>query len=409
MKILFSNPSQIVTINTSGKNCKPGSELNDIDLLEGYSILTENGIITDFVKEYSNYDKIVDLSGAVVTPGIVDCHTHTAFAGSRADEFRMKIAGIDYETIAKQGGGIISTVNAVRYSTVNDIFNLIKPRLDYFVSQGVTSIEIKSGYGLSVNDELKLLKAIKTAKETYDINIVSTFLGAHTLPLEYKNNREEYVDLVINKMIPVVAKQNLAEYCDVFCEETAFTAEETDMIFKAATQYGLKIKLHTDQFHNIGGIDIAAKHKADSVDHLEVFNDNDIDFLKKNQIVSVLLPGVSFFLNYDYAPARNLIDNDLLVALSTDYNPGSSHIANISMIMSLAAIKMKMSMEEILSAFTINAAKAIGLEKITGSIEIGKQADFAIFNTDNYSDIIYNVGKNMNKMTVKKGKIIYSL
>ncbi|TSA28182.1 MAG: imidazolonepropionase, partial [Ignavibacteriales bacterium] len=237
--------------------------------------------------------------------------------------------------------------------------------------------------------------------------IISTFLGAHTYPPEYKNDHKQYLDLIIKELLPYIIKNKLADSVDAFCEKSAFSSEEVDKIFSKAKKLGYKLRLHTEQFNNIGGLEVALKHKALSVDHLEVINEDDIPKLAKSETVSVLLPGVSFFLDYDYAPARKLIGQNAIVALATDYNPGSSHILNLHFIMQLAALKMKMSTEEIISAVTINASAALGLNDTSGSIEIGKQADFAVFDTKDYQEIIYNIGINLNKYTIKKGQIIF--
>ena len=269
-------------------------------------------------------------------------------------------------------------------------------------------LEIKIGYGLSFYEEIKLLQVINHFKVHSPIEIIPTFLGAHAFPPEYKNDHKQYLDLLINELLPYVIKNNLAYNVDAFCERSAFSPEEVDGIFSKAKKLGYKLRLHTDQFNKIGGLDIARKYKVNSVDHLEIIADNDLQLFSNNEIVAVLLPGVSFFLDCNYAPARKLIDNDAIVALSTDYNPGSSNIPNLHLIMSLAAIKMKMTAEEIISAVTVNPAKVLCLSEKTGSIEIGKQADFAVFKAKEYSEIIYNMGTNLNKMTIKKGKIIYN-
>ncbi len=411
MKTLLYNPSSIVTVNTSGKNFKRGKELSDIGCLNGHSIVIEDDIIKNIIPtnslDKSKFEKIIDLTGKTILPGLVECHTHTAFAGSRADEFRQKLSGVGYEEIAKKGGGINTTVQAVRSSSFEDLVNIIKPRIEHFISQGITTLEIKSGYGLNFENERKLLQVINYLNEIYPIEIVPTFLGAHTFPKEFKDNHQGYVDEIINKMIPHFAEQKLAEFCDGFCEATAFSANEIDEIFSAAVKNGLKLKLHTEQFNAIGGLDVALKHKAVSVDHLEVIKDEDIPKLSNSDTVAVLLPGVSFFLNHTYAPARKLIEQNAIVALATDYNPGSSHISSLSLIMSLAALKMKMTIEETISAVTINSAKALCREKTIGSIEIGKKADFAVFDTTDYSDIVYSIGTNLNCMTIKNGTIIY--
>lgn len=411
MKKLLYNPAQILTINTDGKNLKRGKEQSDIGLLEKTSIIIENGVIKDFIKtskaNTSKFKEVIDFTDKVVTPGLVECHTHTVFSGSRADEFRMKLNGTNYEEIAKKGGGIISTVKAVRESSFDQLVQIVKPRIDYFIAQGITTLEIKSGYGLSFYDEIKLLQVIQHLNKIYPIEIVATFLGAHTYPPEYKKDRKKYVEIIVDEMLPYVAENNLAEFCDAFCEATAFSATEVDKIFKAAKKHNLKLKLHTEQFNNIGGLETAVENRAVSVDHLEVLQEEQIKNLKKGKIISVLLPGVSFFLNYEYAPARKLIDNNIPIALATDYNPGSSHIANLNFIMSLAALKMHLSIEEVITSVTINSAAALCREKETGSLEIGKSADFAIFDTNNYADIVYQVGKNICGMTIKGGEIIY--
>ena len=412
MKQLFYHPAQIVTFNSNGKNFKRGQELSELDVLENHSIVCENGIIKDLVPNSStnniSVDEKINLSGKIVLPGLIDCHTHTAFSGSRANEFKEKIAGVNYEEIAKKGGGIISTVNSVRDTPLTDLVEIIKPRINEFISQGVTTLEIKSGYGLDFENEIKLLHAIKIINEIYPIDIVSTFLGAHTFPPEFRDNRSGYIDLIISEMIPHIAKNNLAEFCDGFCESTAFTDKEIDKIFNTAKNAGLKLKLHTEQFNNIGGLNVALKHNSTSVDHLEVLSETDYSKFSKTDTVAVLLPGVSLFLDYQFAPARKLIENSAIVALATDYNPGSSHILNLQLIMSLAALKMKMKVEEIINAVTINAAKALNREKSVGSIEIGKNADFAIFGVSDYSEIIYNVGRNLLTHTVKSGNVIFN-
>jgi len=410
LKLLF-NPASIITVNTNGKNVKRGKDLAEVHPLSHHSIIIEDDKIKDIIPSpsanKSKFSEIINLEGKTVLPGLVECHTHTAFAGSRADEFRQKLSGVSYEEIANAGGGINSTVKAVRNASFEELVKLIKPRIDHFISQGITTLEIKSGYGLDFENEIKLLQVINYFNEIYEIDIIPTFLGAHTFPLEFKNDRKGYLDLILNKMLPYISEQKLAVFCDGFCEKTAFTADEIDLIFSRASESGLKLKLHTEQFNTVGGLDIALKHKAVSVDHLEVINEDDIKKFQNTETVAVLLPGVSFFLKYQYAPARKLIENNAIVGLATDFNPGSSHIASLNLIMSLAALKMKMTIEETISAVTINAAKALCREKEIGSIEIGKNADFAVFETEEYADIVYSVGRNLNCMTIKKGNVIF--
>jgi imidazolonepropionase len=411
LKLLY-NPSSIVTVDTKGKNFKRGKELNEIHPLSGYSIVVEDDVIKDILPsssiDKSIFSEIINLEGKTLLPGFIECHTHTAFTGSRADEFRQRISGKSYEEIAKAGGGINTTVKVVRKATFEELVNVIKLRIDHFIAQGITTLEIKSGYGLDFENEIKLLQVITYFNEIYEIDIIPTFLGAHTIPPEFKDNRDGYLELILNKMLPYIAGQKLAKFCDGFCEKTAFTSEEIDAIFSRAENLGLKLKLHTEQFNNNGGLETALKHKAVSLDHLEVLKETDIGKFKNVETVAVLLPGVSFFLNHHYAPARKLIENDAIVALATDFNPGSSHISNLGLIMSLAALKMKMTIEETISAVTINSAKALCLEKEKGSIEIGKKADFAILDSENYADIDYEIGRNLNCMTIKNGNVIYS-
>ncbi|OGU67744.1 MAG: imidazolonepropionase [Stygiobacter sp. RIFOXYC12_FULL_38_8] len=412
MKTLIKNAEQIVTVDTKGKNVKRGKLLSEIAPLSDHSILVEDGIIKDFIPNSNSskteVEKIIDAQSCIILPGLVECHTHAAYAGSRANEFLMRLKGATYEEIAKSGGGITSTMKAVRNSSFEELVKLLKPRIDHFISQGVTTLEIKSGYGLSFYDEIKLLQVINHFRVHSSIDIVPTFLGAHTYPPEYKNDHGQYLKLIIEELLPYIIKNKLADHVDAFCEKTAFSSEDVDLIFTKAKKLGYKLRLHTEQFNVVGGLDVALKHKALSVDHLEVIADDDIPKLAKSNTAAVLLPGVSFFLNCPFAPARKLIENNAIVALATDYNPGSSHIPNLQLIMQLAALNYKMSSEEIISAATINSAYAMGVQENIGSLEIGKQADFAIFEAKDISEIIYNIGINLNKYTIKKGKIVYS-
>jgi len=408
---LLLNPAQIVTVDTNGKNFKSGIEMQDISVLQNHSIIFENDLIKDLIPDSSvkreKFDFVLEVKDKIILPGLIDCHTHTAFAGSRAGEFRLRLQGLSYEEISKSGGGINTTVSAVRNYSFEELLKIIKPRIDNFISQGVTTLEIKSGYGLDFENELKLLRVINHLNEIYPIDIIPTFLGAHTFPLKYKENHQGYLDILTKEMLPFIAENKLSKFCDGFCEASAFSAQEIDIIFAEAEKLGLKTKLHTNQFSSIGGISTALKHKCISIDHLEVINDSEIKLISNTDTAAVLLPGVSFFLDYQFAPARKLIDSDIIVGLATDYNPGTSNISSVSFIMSLAAIKMKMTIEETISAFTINSAKALSVNNSSGSLEIGKKADFAVFNTNDYSEIIYNIGTNLNSMTIKNGKVIY--
>ena len=411
MKTLFKEPNIIATVNTNGKGYKRGKDLKNVEILQNHSIIAENGIIKDILPNSSiakaKVDMTIDLKNLIVLPGLVECHTHAAFAGSRANEFLMRLNGATYEEIAESGGGIIFTMKAVRNSSFEELVHLLESRIQNFISQGVTTLEIKSGYGLSFYDEIKLLQVINHFKTYSKLDIIPTFLGAHTYPPEYKNDHKGYLDLINNELLPYVIKNKLASCVDAFCEKTAFASDDVDKIFSKGKKLGYKLRLHTEQFNNVGGLEVALKHKANSVDHLEVINDEDILKLSKSNTVAVLLPGVSFFLNCCYAPARKLIEQNAVVALATDFNPGSSHISNLQLIMQLAALKMNMGVEEIISAVTINPAKAMDIGDKLGSIEIGKQADFAVFDAKEISEIIYNIGTNLIKYTIKNGEVIY--
>lgn len=407
----FANASQIVTIDSCGTGRKKGSDASDLNTLSGHDLIVENGLIKDFIPTQSPLTtphRTVDVKGRVITPGFVECHTHSLFAGDRSAEFRMKLEGKTYENIAAMGGGIVSSVKAIREKSESDLLALLLKRIDNFISQGVTSLEIKSGYGLSYDAELKMLRVIKKAASQRNITIIPCFLGAHTVPTEHKHDRTKYLSILINELLPRIKEENLSNRCDAFCESSAFSPDEVEQVFKVAKSLDFNLTLHTEQFNNIGGLELALNMKALSVDHLEVLKEEQVKLFVDSQTVAVLLPGVSYTLDYSYAPARKLIDSDVTVALATDYNPGTSNINSIFLIMSLTARKLKMTSEEILSAYTINSAAALGISNITGSLEQGKSADLAILDISNYEQIIYNTAQNFNQMTVKSGKIIYN-
>jgi imidazolonepropionase len=407
----FANASQILTVDSFGSGRKKGQDASVLNILSGHDIIVENGLVKDFIPFHSpltTAHRTVDVKGKVITPGFVECHTHSLFAGDRSAEYRMKLEGKSYEAIAAMGGGIVSSMRAVRETPESDLLTLLLKRVDNFISQGVTSLEIKSGYGLSYDAELKMLRVIKKAASLRNINIIPCFLGAHTVPIEYKQDRKKYLSILINELLPVIKAENLSNRCDAFCESSAFSPDEVEQLFIVAKSLGYNLTLHTEQFNNIGGIELALQMDALSVDHLEVLKDEQIKLFGDSQTVAVLLPGVSYTLDYSFAPARKLIDSGATVALATDYNPGTSNINSIFLIMSLAARKLKMTFEEIISAYTINSAAALGISNETGSLEPGKSADLAILDISNYEQIIYNTAQNFNQMTVKSGKIIYN-
>lgn len=415
MNYLIKDIANLVTcINLTGKP-KKGKEQSDIGLIKDGNVLIENDKIIfagnksglrDFLKTKKIKYETIDGKNKTVMPGFVDSHTHLVFAGSRANEYEMRIKGSTYEEIAKAGGGISATVNAVRNSTKNELFVLAEKRLLNFLKYGTTTLEAKSGYGLNLKNEIRMLEVINklNEKNIYGLNILPTFLGAHSVPKEM--NKKDYIDLICFEMIPLIAKRKLAKFIDVFCEVNYFDANETESILSLGSRFGLIPRIHTDQFNSIGGIDVAIKVNAISVDHLEVLKTNDIKKLTGKNIIATLLPGTSYFLNIPYQPARELIDNNVPVALATDFNPGSCNTENLQMIMSLASLKMKMSAEEIINAVTINSAHSLFLQKQIGSIEEGKYADLLVFDFPSYKDLLYHFAVNQLQFVFKKGNKI---
>ncbi len=417
MKLLIENAKQIITCRTNGRKFNSGKFQSGIGLLENSSIYSENGIIkwigkaSDVRNKKSEFRsssvQTIDARGKVVMPGFIDSHTHLVFAGDRANEFAMRMEGKTYEQIAQAGGGIVNTVSAVRKTSKAELKALAKKRLWNAISFGVTSIEAKSGYGLDTKNEIKMLEAINELDKEMPVDVYATFLGAHAFP---KNiSRKDYIDLILYEMIPMIAKHRLADFIDVFCEKNYYTPEETSKIFEQGAKFGLIPKLHTNQFHSARGIETAVKNKAISVDHLEVMTDKEIAMLKNKNIIACVLPGVSYFLNIPYAPARKFIDNNIPVALATDFNPGSCMTENIQLIMSLAAQNLKMSVNEIINAVTVNAAASLGISDKAGSIEVGKQADLLIFDMPSYEHLIYHFGVNQLESVIKRGEMIFAI
>jgi len=348
--------------------------------------------------------KEVDCTGKTVMPGFVDSHTHLVHAGSRANEYEMKIQGKSYEEIAKVGGGIAATVKAVRKATKTELHKLSEKRLHNFIKYGTTTLEAKSGYGLDVKNEIKLLEVINklSRKNKYGVDILPTFLGAHSIPPGV--SKKEYIDTVCYEMIPQVAERRLAVFIDIFCEKGYFDAKDTKHILSIGAKFGMIPKVHTDQFYSIGGIGAAKKVNAISVDHLEVLNQKGINQLKGTNIIATLLPGCSYFLNMVYPPARKLIESGIPVALATDFNPGSCNTENMQIIMSLASLKMKMTAEEIINAVTVNGAFALNIQDKSGSLTSGKQSDILVFDFPIYKDLIYHFGVNQLEKVYKKGR-----
>jgi imidazolonepropionase len=338
---------------------------------------------------------IMDASGCIVLPGWCDSHTHLVFAASRENEFVDKIRGASYEEIALKGGGILNSASRLRDTTEDQLFQQSLARLKQVIEQGTTSIEIKSGYGLDVDSELKMLRVIRRLREETGMLVRSTFLGAHAFPLEFRSDHEGYIRLIIEEMLPAIQRENLADYIDVFCENGFFDTKETAKILEAGQRHGLKAKIHANQLSASGGVEVGIQHKAISVDHLESMNDSAIKALAGSGTIGTMLPSAAFFLRMNYQPARTLIENDCLVALASDYNPGSSPSGNMNFIVSLACIQLKMLPEEAINAATINGAAAMELEQVTGSIQPGKKANLVITNpARSIAFLPYDFGNN---------------
>ncbi|MGE7767719.1 imidazolonepropionase [Peribacillus sp. NPDC096540] len=407
--------SQVVTVKGGSTEPKRGHAMSDIGIIENGSVIIEGGTITfvgsdveaeQYISTIDGKVSTIDASGKVVTPGLVDPHTHLVFAGSREKELEMRLNGAKYIDILKAGGGILQTTTSTRKASEEQLIEESLKRLNRFLQYGVTTVESKSGYGLTLEDELKQLRATKRLNEQHPIDLVSTFMGAHAVPVEYKENPDEFVRLVIEEMIPKVAEENLAEFCDVFCEEGVFTIEQSERILEAGKNYGLKPKIHADEIVQFGGAELAAKVGAVSADHLLQASTEGIKQMAESGVIAVLLPGTAFFLMEKPADARKMIEAGVPVALSTDRNPGSSPTESLPFVMNLACLTMKMTPAEVLTACTINAAHAIGKADQIGSIEVGKKADLVLFDAPNYQTLQYNYAVNLVDTVLKGGKVI---
>lgn len=380
-------------------------------------LLINDGIISDFGKmseqKPDNFVfnegelEIIDASGKYVFPSFCDSHTHLVYAGSREAEYSDKIRGLSYEEIARRGGGILNSAKKLHESSEDDLYNQSIIRINEIISLGTGAVEIKSGYGLNTEDELKMLRVIKKIKDNTELEVRATFLGAHAVPSEYKGKRGKYVDLIINEMIPVVASEDLADFIDVFCDTGFFSAEDTDRILMAGLKYGLLPKIHANELGFSGGVQTGVKYNALSVDHLECTGDDEINSLLNSDTMPTLLPGSAFFLGLHDPPARKMIKAGLPVALASDYNPGSSPSGNMKLIMSLGCIRLKMLPEEVINAVTINSAYAMGISDTHGSIAIGKVGNvFITKEIPSYEFMPYAFGSNLIETVILKGKII---
>lgn len=410
-KILIKNIKELVQVENTPKEKVVGKEMASLYTIKNAWLSIENGIITDLgeminwegVTDSSNIE-VIDASEKMVFPSFCDSHTHLVFAASREEEFVDRIKGLSYEEIAAKGGGILNSAKKLQLATEDDLFDAALHRINEVISTGTGAMEIKSGYGLTVESELKMLRVIKRLKAACSITIKATFLGAHALPITFKENRNGYINSIINEMLPIIKEENLADYIDVFCEKNYFTTEETERIIKAGLKQGLIPKIHVNQFNSIGGIQVAINNNALSVDHLEVMTEKDITDLKNSNVMPTLLPSCSFFLNIPYAPARTLINNNLPVCLATDYNPGSTPSGNMPFVLSLACIKLRMTPEEAINAATINGAYAMNLSHELGSIAIGKKANvFITKKIPSYQHIPYAFGSNPVEKVILNG------
>ncbi len=415
MTTLITNISSLVTVNANGKKQKAGSDMSDIGEIKNGAMIFDKeikwvGTVNELKPLISNNtftpNKIIDAKGKTILPGFVDSHTHIVFGGNRSHEFARRLRGVSYQQIAEEGGGILTTVKGTREANIEELVVSGKRIALNAIKHGTTAFEMKSGYGLSTESELKLLRAIKQLKSELPVHISSTFLGAHDFPPEYRNNHNAYIDLICKEMLPAVKEENLAEFCDAFIDKGYYTLEEGEKVLRAGLDNGLKLKVHCDELADFGSTQLACKLGAVSADHLLFVSDEGINALKESGTVATLLPGTAYFIRLPYAPARKLIDTGCIVALSTDCNPGSCFTENMQTILSLAVINMNMSAEEAITASTLNGAAAICQSDKMGSLEVGKLANFIILDTHTYTDLFYHFGINHVEETWVNGQLL---
>ena len=411
MKTLLINIHQLLQIRDQDISKVSGAEMAEMPLCSKAWLLIDNGLIEDFgpmaTVPKADKNNIIDCSGRIVLPSWCDSHTHLVYAGNRVDEFVMRLEGKSYQDIADSGGGILNSAQRLNNCSEDRLFKQAEQRLLKCAKMGTGAIEIKSGYGLTLQGEKKMLRVARRLQQEHPLAIKTTFLGAHALPEPFENNKEAYVDLVCLDMIPEIASSELADYVDVFCEQGYFDLEDTKRILSVAQDYGLRGKIHVNQFNAFGGVALGVAMNALSVDHLEQLNESDLNALMDSQTIPVALPGCSLFLDIPFTPARAIIDHGLPLALATDFNPGSAPSGNMNLVVSLACIRMKMTPAEAINAATINGAYAMGLDATHGSITRGKVASLIVTQPmEDYSHMAYNFGENMVDQVIIKGQII---
>ena len=408
--IIIKNATQVVTC--SGFTGKRGKEINDLHVIENGTVIVTDGIISHVLTQGESIPvneadyKVIDATGKALLPGFVDPHTHFVFGGYREEEFSWRMRGDSYMDIMNRGGGIVNTTRATRAASEDELYEIATKRLDSMMKLGITTVEGKSGYGLDKETELKQLRVMRRLNESHPMDIATTFMGAHATPAEWKGSEDEFIDFNINEMMPLVAKENLAEFADIFCENNVFTIEQSRRYLQAARKNGFKLKIHADEIVQFGGAELAAELGCTSADHLLQASDKGIHDMSEKGVVATLLPLTAFSLREEFARGRKMIDDNCVVALATDLNPGSSFSASVPLLFALACIYMKFSPEEAVTAFTINSAAAIDRADKIGSIDVGKQGDFILLQFPSYKFLPYHVGMNIVDTVIKKGKIV---
>ena len=410
--IIIKNASQVVTC--SGFKAKCGKEMSDLHIIENAAVVVEKGVIKAVGRSadlLANFDQtgydVIDATDKAVLPGFVDSHTHLVFGGYRAEEFSWRLRGDSYMEIMKQGGGIINTVKATREAGMDELIKSGLKRLDSMLSFGITTVEVKSGYGLDRDTEIKQLEAMQKLDKLHPVDVVPTFLGAHAVPVEYIGRQETFLDFIIQEVIPEVVQRNLAEFCDIFCEKDVFSVQQSRRLLKKANELGLKLKIHADEIVQLGGAELAAELGAVSADHLLQASDKGVGDLATAGVVATLLPGTAFSLKEPYARGRYMIDQNCAVALATDLNPGSCFSESIPLIIALATLYMDISTEEAVTAITLNGAAALDRADRTGSIDTGKKGDLVILEFPSYKFLPYHIGVSTVEKVIKNGNLVF--